>query len=366
MPGRSRILWWVGWLVGIGMLFTVVSAEAAPAGPAMSVSLTNPGFECTLNYHPQPGVEGLIPDGWTAQVLEGFPGITSARMYFTYQCGQDGFVERLEDYDSLVFLSQDIETPPEPGKPFDALIYQQASVTPGAAYSVSGWMVSLCGGSFSNPNDCPPGYYMSKMLGLDPTGGTDPNAPSVIWVEDRRNFTESRWVNLRLSATAQTDLMTIFVRVRSPFRWHGNHAFADAVSLVQAPEATFTSVSDLAAGQTIPLAWSGNLGPDIPQIPNSAHQLRFDLQYRFSDATWTNWLIGQEAGSAIFTSDRCLSQPTYEFRIRARAEQPVCTGCAWPDHRYTGEWSDPVKVAIATPSLCTSRTFLPGLTGPAQ
>jgi hypothetical protein len=56
------------------------------------------------------------------------------------------------------------------------------------------------------PNDCPAGYYIAKMRGLDPTGGTDPQAASVIWVEDRRNFTESRWANLRLGATAQSDL----------------------------------------------------------------------------------------------------------------------------------------------------------------
>ncbi|MCB0238805.1 MAG: hypothetical protein KDH08_09195, partial [Anaerolineae bacterium] len=84
--------------------------------------------------------------GWTATLVYGHPELNSARIKFTGQCGNDGFVERLEGLDSLVFLSEDIETPPEPGKPFDAVIYQRIAVTPGTAYSLSGWLVSLCGG----------------------------------------------------------------------------------------------------------------------------------------------------------------------------------------------------------------------------
>ena len=142
-----------------------------------------------------------------------------------------------------MFRAQDLETPPEPGKPFDAAVHQQVAVTPGTAYSLSGWMVSLCGGS-ATPSSCPADYYMEKLLGIDPTGGTDPLGPNVIWVGDRRNFTESRWLNLRLAATAQTDRLTVFGRIRSPFQWHGNHAFVDTFSLVRAPTAYFVGLPE--------------------------------------------------------------------------------------------------------------------------
>ena len=135
-------------------------------------------------------------------------------------CANRG-VEKLEGDDALVMAAQDLETPPVPGKPFDALVYQQVAVTPGTSYSLSAWMVSFCGGT-SNPSDCPSGYYIAKMFGVDPSGGTDPNAASVIWTEDRQNFNRARWVNLDLVATAQSSTMTVFARIRSPFQHHGN------------------------------------------------------------------------------------------------------------------------------------------------
>ena len=101
-------------------------------------------------------------------------------------------------------------------------------------------MVSFCGGS-ATPSSYPTDDYMEKLLGIDPMGGTDPLSPSVIWVGDRRNFTETRWLNLRLAVTAQTDWLTVFGRINSPFQWHGNHAFADAFSLVRAPTAYFVN-----------------------------------------------------------------------------------------------------------------------------
>jgi hypothetical protein len=145
--------------------------------------LINPGFECTQGYVPQAGINGLVPTGWTAALIFGHPKLNSTRIEFsdTHSCDGSGFIERLEGIDSLVFLSEDIETPPDPGKPFDAVVYQQVAVTPGAGYSLSGWMVSFCGGS-ATPSSCPAGYYIAKMLGIDPTGGTNPTAPSVIWV----------------------------------------------------------------------------------------------------------------------------------------------------------------------------------------
>src|SRR5690606_14617810 len=127
-------------------------------------------------------------------------------------------VEKIEGGDSLAIFAHDLEWTGQPGKPFDVAIYQQVQVNKGSAYSLSAWMLSLCGGS-TVPNDCPPGYYMAKMLGIDPTGGTDARADTVIWVEDRRNFVENGqrvgWTNLRLAAVAESDTITIFGRINS-------------------------------------------------------------------------------------------------------------------------------------------------------
>jgi hypothetical protein len=335
----------------------VAVAGAAPDAPV----LINPGFECDEGYHPQPGIRGLIPNGWTAQLLAGDPGLTSARMRFHYVCDHDpnNFVERLEGWDSFLFEAEDIETPPEPGKPFDAVIYQQVPVTPGVAYSLSGWMVSFCGGT-TTPSDCPPGYYITKMIGLDPTGATDPLAGSVTWVEDSRSHVETRWLNLRLAARAQGPNLTMYARIRSPFRWHGNHAYADAFSLVRAPSAQIVGLPASQPGRSVEVRWQGDLGPDIPAIPNGRYSLLFDVQYRAEPAgAWTDWLTGQPAGSAIFHAPVC-GGTTYAFRVRPRAEQLV-SGGAWPNHRYPGVWSDPATVTLSPGTACNARVYIPAL-----
>jgi hypothetical protein len=331
-------------------------ARDVAGAPVMS----NPGLECAQGYGPQPGISGQVPAGWKAVLLAGRPTLNSTRVEFTGSCDGEGFVERLEGEDSLVFLSEDIETPPEPGKPFDAAVYQRVAVTPGTAYSLSGWMVSLCGGS-AMPNDCPPGYFMAKMAGIDPSGGSDPMAPGVVWVEDLRNFTESRWANLRLGTTAQGNVVTVFARIRSPYRWHGAHAFVDAISLVRAPMAQFVDLPAVAAGRQVIVRWMGQLSPDILAIPGGTYQLLFDVQVRRQgQAAWSDWQAGQPAGEAQFVAEACGGPGlVYEFRVRARAEQPPGSGGAWPNHRYPGDWSAAQAVAFPDSAPCAWRTILP-------
>lgn len=334
-------------------------APASDADAPQAPALANPGFECAQGYSPRPGITGIVPNGWTAVVLEGRPELHSARVKFTGSCSSTGFAERIEGQDSMVVLAEDIETPPLPGKPFDAVVYQQTAVTPGVAYSLSAWMVSLCGGS-AIPNDCPPGVYIAKMLGIDPTGGTNPLASGVAWVEDRRNFTESRWANLYTAATAQSGTLTLFGRIRSPFRWHGAHAFVDAFSLVQAPTAQFHNLPSSVQGSQVTVRWQGSLGPDIPAIPGGTHQLLFDVQQRRAgQAAWQDWRVGAPPGQAIFSVDGCLGTQTIEFRLRARAEQPPGSNGAWPNHRYPGVWSQPASVTFANPIVCTPGAYLP-------
>lgn len=347
--------------LSLALLAALSAAATLAAGPAtpQAPPLTNPGFECSQGYSARPGIDGLVPDGWTALLLAGRPELNSTRIKFAGSCGGSGFVERIEGEDSMVFLSEDIETPPLPGKPFDTVVYQQTAVTPGVAYSLSAWMVSLCGGS-AIPNDCPPGVYIAKMLGIDPTGGVDPLASSVVWFEDRRNFTESRWANLRLGATAQGGTMTLFARIRSPFRWHGAHAFVDAFSLLQAPTAQFVNLPSTVHSSLVTVRWQGSLGPDIPAIPGGAHQLLFDVQQRpAGQAAWQDWQAGAPAGQATFGVDGCLGTQTVEFRLRARAEQPPGGPGAWPNHRYPGDWSQPASVTFINPSACTPAAYLP-------
>ncbi len=353
------------YVTGAGVHRSVLTDTGYSAGKSAGDAthgLINAGFECSQGYVKQPGVSGRVPLGWTAVVLAGSPTLTSTRIEFAGSCDGDGFIERIEAEDSMVFLSEDIETPPEPGEPFDAVVYQRFAAIPGTAYSLSGWMVSLCGGS-AIPNDCPRGYYIAKMLGLDPLGGTDPLSRNVIWLEDTRNFTESRWVNLRLGTTAQAEAITVFGRISSPFRWHGAHAFVDAFSLVRAPTGYFVNLPSEIHGNRATIRWNGTQSPEIAAISGGNYRLLFDLQYRRgAGSSWTDWQIGQPAGDAVFEVSICPSPQAYEFRVRARAEQPEGVPGAWPNHRYPGDWSRPAPVTFLASGPCAVRAWLPAMT----
>jgi hypothetical protein len=249
--------------------------------------------------------------------------------------------EKLEGYDSNIFLAQwtpygeDFVAPP-----FDVALSQAVEVAPGGEYSLSAWMTSLCGGS-ADPN-CPAGAYIAKMAGLDPTGGTDPLAGTVEWTEDRRSHYEARWANLIVATTAQASTLTVFMRVNSPFTYHGNTAYADAVKLVRSPSSKFTGLG--LGFKSISVSWDGSLGPDIPAIPGTKHELAFELQVRTAGGAWQPWLSGQPVGSAAFAPPLAGQGKTYQFRIRAWAIQPPGSHGSWPDHHFVGVWHESAEI----------------------
>lgn len=362
----------------LGLLFVVMQAQANPAShgvlgatiPATAPVLQNNDFECTIGYYTQTNALGKtihIPNGWTLVTLNGSPKIHSARINFAGSCDGSAHIEKMSGIDSVLVEAQDLEKPPAPGKPFDVALYQQISATVGGAYSLSGWMLSLCGGS-NVPTDCPSSNYMAKMIGLDPTGGTDPLADTVVWTENRHNFIENGkkvgWANLSTSAIAQAMTITVFARINSPFQWHGNHAFIDAFSLVRAPVVTLTV--PVTATSQITVHWDGLQSQDVTAIPGGTYKLYFDVQYRpISTTNWIN-LVTDAFGAGTATLNARCTNTSYEFRARARAEQPPAPpDGASPNQRYLGVWSDPQRVFVEAitgepaPPLGDFQIFLP-------
>jgi hypothetical protein len=349
----------------LAILCVLLLLPLVPAGPGSTVLaspsapvLKNPGFECGDGYHDEPGVGGMVANGWTGEILAGHPVMNSTQMWATYRCNpSDMGWEKLEGHDSNIFLAngtrpdQDFDAPP-----FDVVLYQAVEVSERAEYSLSAWMSSLCGGS-STPSDCPAGAYIAKMAGLDAWGGTDPVAGTVQWTEDRRPHTEVGWANLSLATTAETSKLTVFLRVNSPFHHHGNLAFADAVKLVRSPTSQFTKAS--AQGNNIALTWAGSLGEDIPLIPATNHKLSFELQVRSGGGSWNPWLTGQGAGSETFAAPRSCRDQTYQFRVRAWAIQPDGQPGAFPNHHFMGVWHVSDSVQIPGAAICTNSIFLP-------
>jgi hypothetical protein len=374
----TALLVFVSLLVVAGR--TPVLGQSSPPGssiPAAPVALENGGFECPDYVE---GVDGRgnpirVPAGWwtVSNSVGESPVIFSTREWYGGNCASDAWIEHLEGRDAVILRSQDLETPPLPGKPFDATLYQRVAVEPGGAYSVSGWFVSLCGGSFSDPNDCPDGYYMAKLLGLDPAGGTDPTGDGVLWRENRDNFVEPDgrtrigWQNLRLAAVAEAPMLTVLARINSPFQWHGNHAFIDAIKIIRAPAAFFGSLPATLVGSELALPWSSVEGPDVAAL-GGTYRLYIDVQVRPEDGQWRDLLVdGTSSGTLNFQAP--CTDTAYEFRIRARAEQPPADEAGegvFPNHRFPGVWSEAERVYFQTSavpttsdSTLTQQSFLP-------
>lgn len=347
---------------------STIPDEPNPDQPKGASMLVNPGFECSEGTYlldaPQGG-QVRIPNGWQVVFIEGTPWVHSLRMQVNGgQCGGDAHVERIEGEDALAMWAHDLEWTSAPGKPFDAAVYQQVEVTPGTAYSLSGWLISFCGGS-RVPSDCPTGNYIGKMLGIDPTGGTDPLADSVVWVENRQNFVENDarvgWNNLRLSVVAEAETITVFGRIRSPFQWHGNHAIIDAFSLVEAPTAELDELPAEVDGDTLAVTWNGLQSEAVEAIPSGRYELRCDVQVRNGeDGEWVPWQDNQLPGSADFVAAD--PQPHF-FRVRARAEQPPDGNPgAWPNHRFQGVWIETGPVSFSPGSAGEHQVFIPIVT----
>lgn len=104
--------------------------------------------------------------------------------------------------------------------------YQIVQATPGAKYRFTGRVYTRTEGSVSKPldNNC--------RIGIDPTGGHDPDAVDVIWSEPTES--EQEWTLLMLEATAQTERLTVFIRheMRRANTW--NLTLFDDMRLVKA------------------------------------------------------------------------------------------------------------------------------------
>ncbi len=375
----------------VSAVLVLLSAGAPPANatgatvPPPPPDLFNGSFECSPEgYYEGPLAESrrnLYPNGWGYTYTEDtaangyrLPKVYSNRINFEKIADpanggcltNNAFVEKLHGRDSLLIEARSLETPPFPGKRFDISLYQTFTTAPGVVYSVSGWVVSLCGGS-ANPNDCPAGNYIAKWIGLDPAGDSDPVAPGIAWYEDRRPHIEAKWTNLRTAATATGSRMTVFLRVQSPFQWHGNHAFADAVKVVEAPTATLQASTPITGQQSVTLTWDGRISQQILNISGGRYHLYFDVEVRHAgQSDWRSLVTNfAGAGSLPFTA-RCTNS-AYFFRVRPRAEQFEGQGAA-PNHRFPGVWSEPVPVNfVSEPGQPATdpgveRTFLPLIT----
>ena len=111
------------------------------------------------------------------------------------------------------------------GGTFKAGIFTQVQVNPGAGYRAS-----IAWGAPNAPDQ------FGRQLGIDPTGGTDPNSPNIVWGPmhwgDGRilNYPPPD-VNIDVKARAVNSTVTVFFMVDHPASTGDNFIFIDVIAL---------------------------------------------------------------------------------------------------------------------------------------
>lgn len=161
-----------------------------------------------------PAAQGQAPAGWTPFVISG--GLA-----------MDPAVDTYWGPPSLRMWSD--------GGTFVAGIFAQVGgLTPGATYRASiGW------GAPTEPD------AFGRRLGIDPTGGTDPNSTEIVWGPMRRgpgtvlndsdpnNVNDPKKGNIDVTAVARATTVTVYVWVDHNYSTGQNMIFIDAVGLYQ-------------------------------------------------------------------------------------------------------------------------------------
>jgi LysM repeat protein len=122
------------------------------------------------------------------------------------------------------------------GRMHEAGLYQQVGgIKPGVtlrfAIYIQAWQcVNPDKCLFGRRSDAP--AEMHLRVGIDPTGGTDPFSPNIVWSPEQAAF--DKWVEFSVQAVARNDTVTVFTHSRADWDWAraDNDVYLDDASLV--------------------------------------------------------------------------------------------------------------------------------------
>lgn len=111
-------------------------------------------------------------------------------------------------------------------------VFQQINVPPGSTVRLTAWAQAWSSVKDDPATSSGGKYYMS--VGIDPTGGTNFNAPTIVWSAPSTAL--DQWVQLSVEAKAQAGTVTVFLRGDAEWRVkHNDVYFDDACVTYSAP-----------------------------------------------------------------------------------------------------------------------------------
>jgi hypothetical protein len=169
-------------------------------------------------FYPYP-MGGGVANSWVAFVEETIPPETPPIFRLT---GYDDFPEAIEGIHSQRIWSD--------GTGFIAGIYQQVpGVTPGVAYTAwVDWAAVRSSGTDE--------FILGRKIGIDPYGGTDSRSPDIVWSPEIWGYDKKQFELLKVSAVAQAEALTVFLRVDNHVTHGQDEVFFDSVFLIVDPD----------------------------------------------------------------------------------------------------------------------------------
>lgn len=219
-------------LFGLQLAFTQVALASEPCDPPNIIPQPICDFD---DFHGEPSHQ--IPNGFSPFVIYGDPSFMNDSHSF--------------------FGSGTLRIMSNNGSPLKAGIFTQVNVTPGAGYRAS-----VVWAAPNAPTDA-----WGRQMGIDPTGGTDPNSSNVIWgpihYGDGRitNRPPGEGPNLDVKARAVNGTITVFFLADLVRNEGANLIYVDVIALYpdeSAPAAT--APVEPTATDTPPLAVDANAG----------------------------------------------------------------------------------------------------------
>ncbi|NJR12700.1 hypothetical protein HC776_02200, partial [bacterium] len=234
---------WTLILLLIGMMSGGVAAQAN--------LLKNPGFEDGFVTV----AAGQVANNWTA-----WSAPRTAEMP-SYQNGQpvylaasdanaQGVFSRFRNGSNAQVYYSFYET-------HDGGLYQQVSVTPGAElrFSIYGYVWSS---KFDDVNVSDEPGDVALRVGIDPTGGTDPFAASVIYTDAQIFYDAFR--QYTVTATAQASTVTVFIRSTIGEPVQGSYIYLDdaVLEVTSGPNPSVSTDTPAPATSTAPTTRSAS------------------------------------------------------------------------------------------------------------
>jgi len=230
------------------MLLMPLSVQAQGTSPNL---LVDGDFEAPDPWIKQAGADGVpieevqVAPGWRAWYLdpEQVPSYVKAPESCDDQKGKPQCYWMRPEFRTQVDFAHHIHSGSRSQKYFsykrmhEGGLYQRVTgITPGATLRFTIYMKAwMC----DNPSACGVGgtrsdapAYMHLRAGIDPTGGTDPFSPNIVWSPEIERFDE--WIEFSVQAKAQGDAVTVFTHSRADWDWarSNNDVYVDDASLV--------------------------------------------------------------------------------------------------------------------------------------